>query len=144
MTPCRPNAGSSETLSVYNDESITVSHAIRSSAEGGVLSGSLPRQAVPPRYTCSPFGLCTTAKRAGQTLAMSHTSRDPGAACPLERGRRVARLVDLAQQHDILAAHDVQPQRRLTVQRAHDDALDRALQHQVGKLVEGPAAARSA
>jgi hypothetical protein len=76
-------------------------------------------------------------------------ARRPGPrarAHPLQRGRRVAGLVDLAQQHHVLAAHHVQAQRRLGVQRADDHALHRRLQHQVGKLVERPArgAAQSA
>ena len=68
--------------------------------------------------TCSPSGLCLTAKRAAETPARSNTSTDPGAACPLKGGRRGARLVDLAQQHHVLAAHDVQPQRRPGAQHA--------------------------
>ena len=44
--------------------------------------------------------------------------------------------LDLAQQHDVLAAQDVKAQRHVAVLLAHDVALDGALEHDVAELVE--------
>ncbi|PNH10205.1 hypothetical protein TSOC_003073 [Tetrabaena socialis] len=41
------------------------------------------------------------------------------------------------QAHHVLAADDLEPERDVAVLLADDDALYRALHHQVGELVEG-------
>jgi len=44
----------------------------------------------------------------------------------------------LAKQYDILPSDDIKPQRHIRELLAHDNALERVLDHHVGELIEGP------